>query len=266
MACSGVNVIFFKQAFSPELQPQKQIEMPGWATRMGLINGDIWIPIRNNKTIQVINQEAALVKIIAHHHNPHSVIQASNGDIILGSDSGLEIIDKDGKVLKRLKRGKFCDISMDGDKFAALDCSRREISVWQCGFGWKLCSQSSCFKVTNGNMESMATVLYFNNTVYCVSDPFSNKIDEYTADGKFTKQHTPPNGSFIYLCAHDNEGQFITASFWNSCFILYQNGGFTILPSSNVQQPRDVVCMPDGDCVWIIQGWNPLRLVKYTIK
>ena len=96
MAYSGEKAKPFKQVFSEGLQPEKEIELPYRAFRMGLINGDLWLAIANKNTIQVINQAGDLVKSMAHHFNkPSSVQQASTGDIILASNYGLKIIDND---------------------------------------------------------------------------------------------------------------------------------------------------------------------------
>lgn len=264
MACSAENAKLFKQVFAEGLQPVKEIELPYRAFRMGLINGDLWLAIANKNTIQVINQEGDLVKTMAHNFNkPSSVHQASNGDIILASNYGLEIIDNDAKVVKCIKSGRFSDTSMNGDKFVALDYSRNEISIWECGSEqWKW-RQIMCFKYRNGTILPKATVLYINKTVCCISDPTNNTIDEYTEDGEFTRKHTAPNANFILLCAHDVNGQFIIANYRNNSLILFQNGEFKTV--DGIQGPVDAVRMPNGDRLWVLQG-EPTGLIKYNIK
>ena len=98
---------------------------------MGMVKGNVWLPLPHNNIVHVYNQEGEHVKIIKHENNPRSADQAVNGDIILASDNSLEVISEDGKVITCLKEGQFCDVSVDGDEFAALNYVTHEINVWK---------------------------------------------------------------------------------------------------------------------------------------
>lgn len=230
-----------------------------------MINGNIWIPIRGANVIQVVDLVGKVVKTVHHQNNPRSVGQASNGDIILASDSGLELITEEGNILKSLKKGKMCDVSVDGDQFSALEYSSDQVSVWHHEASTDTWKQTVCFKVRNGRQYGEGSVLQCNNSTYCTPYCGNNAIDEYSETGTFMKQNKPPSANEMFICGHDDKGAIIITNWKNQDLIIsYRSGNYEQIKVPEMDHPFDILC--DGETVWILHEHVKVhfRLAKYT--
>ena len=251
----------FKEVFTRQLKCQDNISLSGQATRMGMINDNIWIPVPNNNTIQVFDQEGKLVKSIQHQNQPRSAEQATNGDIILASDNGLEVISEDGKIITRLKSGKFSDVSVDGDQFGALNYSTREINVWKHDDVSGVWKQMSCFKDKNGNAHCMGTLLHFSDRIYAIPNHGNNKVDEYSDNAEFIRQHKPQYPDALFICDSDDSGDFIVANYIKKELLVFHKDRFESINLALEGHPFDVLCTSGDKAVWVL---CQSKLMKYT--
>lgn len=232
--------------FQKKLNQNTTISVQPSTTRMDIINGDIWIPIPQNSSIQVVDKQGTVVKTLHVHHSqddttqniqkqsrkykanyynkdedrlePYSVAQAYNGDIIVASNSGLLIIDEQGKVLTTLVQGTFKDVSIDEDEMVALTTGQsRHISItwfkltqkyWQ---PMGVAKQEFRLKPMNSGLHNL-TIACYCGIIYS-TEPGVNYIVQENLDEETINRHGSQylqNGC-NYICGPDKAGNILIA-------------------------------------------------------
>lgn len=246
----SVRVQSLTDIFEMKLQQRIRKKLPGRATRMNLVNGNIWIPIPTSKLIQVLDKGCNVLQVIKLNNCPRSVYQASTGDIILASDTGLQLINKDGKTISCLKKGTFYDVSGNNDTMVSINSEN--ISIWKRDSFSCEWNEISCFKGKGMETSQDSTLLYTNKIIYYIQKNEEDIIYQNSEDGKFIKQYKPPNTKRLFLTTSDVCGNFIVSSYRNHLLCLFANDKFQNLTIDESISPFNCLFDQDGQIMWIL--------------
>lgn len=223
-----------------------EVNLKGKCSNIALVNTEIWCTIPSSDCIEIYELMCHRLRVIVVKYiirNPRCVEQASNGDVLLASDSGIHLIDQNGSPshLHLICDGKFCDLSIDKNVLVGLNYRDANILIFECdNTGW---NQKSLFEVDTEFCVCESTVLF---------DAHSNVI--YVSSKTCIKQYNM-NGRLL---------QTFCGLFWPRLCQVDIHGTVLFVDSSPSDRSLKCLCENCSKCVVDFTDSCPLRCVYIT--
>lgn len=250
-------------------------------SRIGLVNKEVWMPIRDADCIKILEAESgALVNVVELPENtrPWAIQQINHSTIIMAGEHGIYRLKADGSIHERLHEGTFNDVNADGNcRFVCLEYTSNTAMVFESKSPnndeqWRLVSTIKLRTGSKHHLFSSVMSLYDSiiasgNTVNAVSGAI-HKYSPRPGAKRYTHEKATNGLRRPVLCCIDAQGYLLIADSWNDK-ILLMSPEWTVKVVKlnnqvNIRGAKDVLFLGE-DTMWVLaeEAMGSTLLVKY---
>ena len=116
----------YKEVFKKTLKQTLEIKINDWCKKVSVFDDKVWVPVFNNKVVNVYTVSGELVNTFRTQGCPVSVEKTATGEImVLCYNTGLYVLNKDTNNTVRISAGDYCDMCVCGESVYTWDCRKK---------------------------------------------------------------------------------------------------------------------------------------------
>ena len=259
-----------EQAFTNFDGQVEGITLDGNPQRLAFVQDDIWIPSFDPSVgYQVFDIMGSSLKTknVPEMKSIYAFHQASKEEIIAACSNGLFSLDTNGTVKHKIMDGMFTDVTSTEIAMVAIEKRNSLVKIFKCNrTGWALHSEielqrNSAYHETVHILEKFIYVCFVSGKI-CKYDFTGQLVGQYGSSeaGPALNQFHDP-----FISGSDASKSLIVCDSYNHRIQVKRDDGMwqQFQVQGLFDYPRDIMVV--RNCVFVLCGWFPRRLIKFYL-